>query len=251
MTPNTGNVEIPILSWFDRPIKQAIWSVFDDLNKATEALDLFRRYRKNHFARLKTSVKHIKILGMNQPVPLVDVYSPAMVSTTIFSRLYEQNWLSVDSPQPVNPVRRRPVGRETRADEFIEEHPRVAVLGSAGSGKTTLLRHLALSMCDKIVFSQTKLRTSRFPFFVALPSYARATAGQRSLTDYIADELKQYHGRLCSRICKATTEQRPRHSHSRLSRRSATVSSQRRHRPDTDPLRGVPTLPHRGLLPNG
>ena len=52
MTPDNGTVEVPILSWFDRPIKQAIWSVFDDLNKATEALDLFRRYRNSHFERL-------------------------------------------------------------------------------------------------------------------------------------------------------------------------------------------------------
>ena len=142
--------------------------------------------------RVKASVKHIKILGMNQPVLLTDIYSPAMVSTTIFGRLYEQNWLSVSSPQPLNPVRRRPVGRLTRADEFIENQARVAVLGPAGSGKTTLLRYLALSMCDKKVFANTKLRTSRFPFFVALPKYAKETAGQRPLIDYLADELQEY-----------------------------------------------------------
>ena len=192
MTSDNGTVEVPILSWFDRPIKHAIWSVFNDLNKATEALDLFRRYRNSHFARLKASVRHIKLFGMNQPVLLTDVYSPAMVSTTIYSRLYEQNWMSVSSPQLLNPVRRRPVGRLTRADEFIEHHSRVAVLGSAGSGKTTLLRHLALSLCDKTVFASTRLQTSRFPFFVALPSYAKETAGQRPLVEYLADELQQY-----------------------------------------------------------
>ena len=183
---------IPILSWFDRPIKQAIWSVFNDVNKATEALDIFRRYRKSHFDRLKESVKHIKILGMSQPVSLTEIYSPAMVSTTIYSRLYEQEWLSVSSSAPANPARRRHVGPLTRADEFIEEHSRVAVLGSAGSGKTTLLRYLALSMCDKKVFVKTKLRTSRCPFFVSLPSYARQTGGEKPLVDYLADELMKY-----------------------------------------------------------
>ena len=56
---------IPILSWLDRPVKQAIWSVFDDVNKATEALDIFKKYKRNHFKRLSTSVRQIKILGMN------------------------------------------------------------------------------------------------------------------------------------------------------------------------------------------
>lgn len=192
MTPDNITVDVPVLSWFDRPIKQAIWSVFDDINKATEALDLFQRYRRNHFERLGASVKYIKILGMNQPVLLTDIYSPAMVSTTIFSRLYEQNWLSVSSPTPADPVRRPRRRRLVKADEFIEKHRRVAVLGSPGSGKTTLLRHLALSMCDKTVFEGSKLQTSRFPFFVPLPSYAKETGGNRSFLDYLGDQLRAY-----------------------------------------------------------
>ena len=192
ISADNGRSGVPILSWFDKPIKHAIWSVFNDVNKATEALDIFRRYRRNHFDRLKKYVSHIKILGMSQPVPLTKIYSPAMVSTTIFSRLYEQEWLSVSSPAPTNPSRQRAVGPLTRADEFIEAHSRVAVLGPAGSGKTTLLRHVALAMCDKNVFAETRLQTSRCPFFVALPSYARQTGGQQPLVDYLADELKKY-----------------------------------------------------------
>ena len=192
MTPGNLTVEVPILSWFDEPIKQAIRSVFEDVNNFTEALDIFKKYRGNHFPRLVQSISHIKILGMSQPIPLTDLYSPAMVSTTIFGRLYEQEWLSASSAEPASPVRRREVGKLTRADEFIEGHPRVAVLGSAGSGKTTLLRHLALSMCDKEVFSSTKLKTSRFPFFMSLPKYARDTAGNQSIPDYLAKELERY-----------------------------------------------------------
>ena len=125
-------------------------------------------------------------------MPLKDIYSPAMVSTTIYRRLYEQEWLSASATEPSSPVRRRQVGRLTRADEFIEHNSRVAVLGSAGSGKTTLLRHLALSMCDKEVFTSTKLKTSRFPFFLHLPKYARDTAGNTSIPDYLAKQLERY-----------------------------------------------------------
>ncbi len=186
-------MEIPVISWLDKPIKHAVWSLFDDLNKATEAMDIFRKYRRNHFKRLTHSVRYIKILGMSQPVLLTRIYSPAMVSTTIYGRLYEQDWLSASSPPAVTPTRPRRVNRPvTRADEFIDSHSRVAVLGPAGSGKTTLLRHLALAMCDKEIFATTKLQTSRFPFFVALPSYAKETAGDQSIVDYLSMKLAEY-----------------------------------------------------------
>ena len=192
MKPDNTTSDLPILNWFDTPVKQSILSVFNDINKATEALDIFKRYRKNHFSRLRASISHIKILGMSQPILLTDIYSPARVSTTIYRRIYEQDWLSVDSPPPSNQVRRQQVGRLTRADEFFENNAHVVVLGSAGSGKTTLLRHLALSMCDKEVFARTKLKTSRFPFFVSLPSYAKATDGKQTIDEYLADELQNY-----------------------------------------------------------
>ena len=197
------SLEIPILSWFDEPIKQIIRSVFDDLTNATEALDIFKKYRGNHFSRLAESMRYIKILGMSQPVPLTDLYSPAMVSTTIFGRLYEQEWVKAAStPESSSPTRRRQVDKLIRADEYIEEHHRVVVLGSAGSGKTTLLRHLALSMCDEEVFSSTNFRTSRFPFFIPLPKYARETAGEQSIPDYLAMELEKYTDSYASQFVK-------------------------------------------------
>ena len=202
MTPDDETMQIPILSWFDRPVKQAIWSVFDDVNKATEALDIFNRYKRNHFKRLSASVRHIKILGMNQPIPLTEIYSPAIVSTTIFGRIYDQDWLSASASGPITPPQRRRVGRLSRADQFLETHTCVVVLGSAGSGKTTLLRHLALSMCDKKVFDDTNLKTSRFPFFVSLPSYARETKGQKSIYNYLVDELKEYTDSYASEFVK-------------------------------------------------
>ena len=192
VTSDPVSLQVPILSWFDQPIKQAIHSVFDDLNTATEALDIFHKYRHSHFERLREAIRYIKILGMSEPMLLTDLYSPAMVSTTIHGRLYEQEWLSASSAEAPNPTRRRRAGKLTRADEFMEAHSRVVVLGSAGSGKTTLLRHVALSMCDGNVFAGTKLQTSRFPFLVDLPKYARATNGAEPISDYLSKELEQY-----------------------------------------------------------
>ncbi len=129
---------------------------------------------------------------MSEPILLTALYSPVMVSNTIHRRLYEQEWLSASSADAPNPTRHRRPVKLRRADAFIEEHSRVAVLGSAGSGKTTLLRHVALAMCDNVVFRSTKLKTSRFPFFVDLPKYARDTEGAKSIADYLSGELEQY-----------------------------------------------------------
>ena len=192
MTPDKASIQVPVLSWFDEPITQSIQSVFNDVNGATEALDIFKKYRHNHFSRLQEAVRHIKILGMSEPILLTDLYSPVMVSTTIHRRLYEQKWLSASSPEAPRSIPPRRARRLTRADDFIEKHSRVAVLGSAGSGKTTLLRHVALAMCDKQVFVNTKLKTSRFPFFVHLPKYAKDTDGTTSIRDYLAKELERY-----------------------------------------------------------
>ena len=87
---------MPVLSWFDGPIKQSINSVFQGLNTGVESLDLFSRFHRAHVEALRSDVQNIKLLGMSSPVKLVDIYSPARVSTTIKRRLYSEEWLKVD-----------------------------------------------------------------------------------------------------------------------------------------------------------
>ena len=140
MPGKSDGFSIPVLNWFDKPIKGAIESVFDDINTYTEALDIFKRYRKNHFQRLKGSVEYIKILGMSQPLRLIDVYSPAMVSRTIHGRLQEQEWLSVERPETTDhPIRRRPSKEIVRGDQYIEKHNRVVILGTIEQLRSLLI----------------------------------------------------------------------------------------------------------------
>ena len=163
MNDKKATPPIPVLSWFDEPIRQSISSVFHDLNTATEALDLFKKYRRKHFRSLKSALVYIKILGMSQPIPLVDIYSPTFVSTTIHSRLYERDWHSAKSVvAPLSPFKLKRKSDMVRADEYIESKERVVILGGAGSGKTTFLRHLALAYSDKEVFQHTHLRFLSF-----------------------------------------------------------------------------------------
>ena len=177
----------PIISWFDKPIKQSIESVFDGLNKGVEALDFFNKYKKAHFKALRESVGSVKILGMSHPVNIQDIYSPTYVSTTIHRRLYKQEWLQSLANQTENPQELAPQAScKERGDRFVNEHNRVAVLGGPGTGKTTFLRHLAFAYSDKKVFSETELKRSLFPVYVSLSTYA---GSDKSLLEYISFEL--------------------------------------------------------------
>lgn len=183
---------LPILSWFDEPIKQSIRSVFHELNTATEAMDLFKKYRNKHFASLKAALANVKILGMSQPVSLVKIYSPAFASTTIQSRLFEPDWHSAksDARSSTEPTQRIP--RDVvRADGYVESTQRIVVLGGPGSGKTTFLRYIALAYAERDIFRTSRLKTSKFPIFVPLLAFAERKDKGSSFFQYIAEELQR------------------------------------------------------------
>lgn len=171
------------LQWFEGPITQSIKSVFDGINAGVESLDLFNRYHSAHIETLKQEVQFIKLLGMNQPSLLKNLYNPARVSTTIRRRLFTDEWIppTRNSPLKVNDT------SLVAGDEFVEGKKRVAVLGGPGAGKTTFLRFLALSYSDKETFATTKLKKSLIPFFVALPVLARSN---KELFDFLLKPIR-------------------------------------------------------------
>jgi predicted NACHT family NTPase len=184
MSNNSG---IPIINWFDEPIKQSIKSVFKGVNESVEALDIFKKYRGEQFKSVKHSANHLKILGMSAPVKLVDIYYPAFVSTTIHRRLYE--FAELHSDEDLSSKSTIPSIKSTnvRADKYVEDTNRVVILGGPGSGKTTLLRYLAYAFCDKGTFKSSELQTSKFPVFIHLPDLAKSKS---SLENFIGDELE-------------------------------------------------------------
>lgn len=186
---NEGNPTFPIIGWIDEPVKKSINSVFDGINRGVESLDLLRGFRTKHYQRLNTDLRSIKILGMSSPIDLVHLYSPAMISTTISGRLYEQDWLAAKDLASKASVRRKKDRQSLFADEYVEKNNHVVILGPAGSGKTTLLRYLALAYCDRRLFTQSNLKTSKVPFYASLLAYSQHASSGISLNDYFADEL--------------------------------------------------------------
>lgn len=164
-------MEFPVINWFDKPIKESINSVFNGINSRVEALDIFNKYRKIHFEMLKQLVSNVKILGMQEPVDLKDLYYPATISTNIRRRIYAAEWAPLGD---AHISARLPKIKSTEAgDSYVEKHPRIVVLGGPGAGKTTFLRFLALAYSDKSIFAKTKLTTSFLPIYLHLPALAR------------------------------------------------------------------------------
>jgi len=174
----------PTLKWFEGPIKQSIKSVFDGINAGVESLDIFNKYYSAHIETLKHEVQHIKLLGMSSPSPLINLYNPAKVSTTIRRRLFTDEWIAAnrDALQKTNAIELIP------GDQYIEGKNRIAVLGGPGAGKTTFLKFLALSYADEEVFNQTKLETSQIPFFISLPIFAKSDS---DLFSFLATPIRE------------------------------------------------------------
>ncbi len=178
---------IPIISWFDKPIKQSIDSVFDGVNKGVEALDFFNKYKKAHFKSLRDCIESVKILGMSAPINIEEIYYPTYVSTTIHRRLYKQEWLRPQTNSNRAPHELAPqLSHKERGDKFVDGQKRVIILGGPGTGKTTFLRHLALSYSEKSVFTKTQLTRSLFPVYVPLSTYSMS---DNSLLMYMATDL--------------------------------------------------------------
>ena len=183
----------PILNWFESPIKQSIQSVFDGINEAVEAKDIFNKYKKAQFQTLKRTMSHIKILGMSTPIKLRDIYYPTQISTTIHRRLYERNWHKYDESDELCTQSIINTTTTVRADDFIEAHNHLVVLGGPGFGKTTLLRFLAYAYCDKTTFQTSNLKTSKFPIFIHLPELSKTdTDIEQFAYDLLIKKTDQY-----------------------------------------------------------
>ncbi|HDZ3723523.1 TPA: hypothetical protein RSW56_003553, partial [Vibrio cholerae] len=109
--------------FLEEPSKKAIGSVFDTVNKATEALDILNKYRDANAQLVRSNVENVQILGMAEPVKLVDIYSTTQISTNIRRRLYSPEWAEIDSKDLIKYHGKHKT--TIRADEYIENHNRI------------------------------------------------------------------------------------------------------------------------------
>ncbi|MCF5761090.1 hypothetical protein K3H45_14510 [Aeromonas veronii] len=104
------------------PIKQSIESVFNTINSKAEGLDLLKKYRNANRSYVRALVENVQILGMSEPVKLIDIYSITQVSTTINRRLYNVDWENINSVTKTQSlVPSRKLKTNLRADDYIEK----------------------------------------------------------------------------------------------------------------------------------
>ncbi|SOU01050.1 NACHT domain-containing protein [Xanthomonas arboricola] len=183
-------MEIPVINWLDEPAKKSVSSVFDGINSKVEALDVFNKYRSAHFSSLHETVGKVKVLGMSSPINLAELYYPTLVSSDIRRRLYQSEWHALQDKKTVTASgvhRFRPID----GADYVEKSNRLVVLGGPGAGKTTFLKFLALAYSQKQIFENTKLKTSKLPFFVSLPDLAKTN---ETVFAFVAALLKAREG---------------------------------------------------------
>lgn len=165
------SIDLPVIDWFEGPIKQSVTSVFDGINDFVESIDLLRKYQLVHFQILKSSVRSVKILGMQHSMDLARLYYPTNLSTDIRRRIYKPDWAKAEGTPTKTAISTQK--STDLAANFVETNPRTVILGGPGAGKTTLLKYLALAYTDKSIFDKAGLKTSFLPAYLHLPSLSR------------------------------------------------------------------------------
>ena len=160
---------------------------------------ILRRSAKKYANHIEGMYNHVKIFGMDKPIPLRQIFVKVKVldkksSTKIFSALDLQKFaeseelcldinrindtqdidLKKKSQQPTN------YSKSEDAVKVVNGIKHLVVLGSPGSGKTTLLKHIALIALDK------KLSIDKLPIFVSIKDWCDS---KKTLYDFILEQL--------------------------------------------------------------
>ncbi len=197
---NNTDINDAINSSVGSPIKRAVDSVYDSINRNIESRDLLQKYEKTQKKHVRTQLENINLLGMSTPIPLEKIYYPAQVSTGIRRRLYEQEWLSESGTASKRDKKSRN-GKDKCIDasEYVLNNRKVIILGGPGAGKTTLLRFLAL-LNSGAIDTNEKIENS-LPFFIHLPHFVKS---DKNLFDYICRPLTKATDQYAADFIKRT-----------------------------------------------
>lgn len=123
----------------------------------------------------------MRVLDMNQPIGLDDIYTHVNILEKITGRkrLELSELLQDVSPEEFDRFSLGNV-KEQRVPglKAIEKHGKLMILGKPGAGKTTFLKHLAIQCIGGA------LQADRVPIFITLKDFAE-TEGQPNLLAYI------------------------------------------------------------------
>lgn len=154
-----------IFSWFDLKRKErGFWD-----GAATKYAE-----------KLNRLYGQIRILGMNKPVPLKDIY----IRVNILEKITASQRISREELEKQFDRDRRKSGLKvaTKAgSEVVDELQSFIVLGKPGSGKSTFLKYIMFESLEG------KTKTKRIPIFISLKELADSN---KSLIDFIVEQFE-------------------------------------------------------------
>ncbi len=160
-------------------IVTAGYSFLKDQNKKHDFLgNATERYVRGMINRYG----QMKIIGMREPRPLINLY----VRATVIEKIRAQMGVSLKYLEESFELDKRKFGEaiETiEAEDIANKHDKFIVLGKPGAGKTTFLRYVALAMLHE----QSTIKNRRLPVFVTLRDWADKGG---TLMEYIVKEFE-------------------------------------------------------------
>jgi predicted NACHT family NTPase len=141
--------------------------------------DFFGVAARNYATKLEQLYGMVRILGMEKPISLRDIY----VNVNVLEKITERQRISIQELEKFFDRDQRSFGikRETiSGNSVIDRFDRFIVLGKPGAGKTTFLKNIMFQTLD----GHTEHK--RIPVFVNLKDFSDSG---KSLLDYIVNEF--------------------------------------------------------------
>lgn len=162
------------------------------LEEANASIDtLVEEVRKKIKPYIQERCSSIRVLDMNQPITLDNIYTSVNILEKItgLRRVEIADLLNNFEPEKFDRLRLSGVTEEqVPALQAVQQYSKLIVFGKPGAGKTTFLKYLAIQCIDDHV------QKNRFPIFIILRYFAEKPE-QPSILEYITHQLS---------ICKLT-----------------------------------------------
>ena len=135
---------------------------------------------KKYAERLEERYNYVRIFGMNEPVPLRNLYT----RVNILKKITASHRSTVEELQKsFTKTQSWSFGNTTSTEDGIDVVNKLGkfiVLGKPGAGKTTFLKYIVLQALDG------KLRTKRIPVFISLRDWSES---EQTLVDFIIEQF--------------------------------------------------------------
>lgn len=179
-TDLAGNVAANVIAEVFKYSVKGVKEVREWFKDKNTEYALFSSAAKNYTDKVEERFNTIRILGMDKPVLLRNIYA----RVNILERITARHRATVDELEKFFDRDNRNFGLVRNSKDGIEvvnELQKFIVLGKPGAGKTTFLKHIALQTIDG------NLAEQRVPIFIGLKEWSDSGL---PLMEYIVDQFE-------------------------------------------------------------